>query len=155
MVAEPGSGPGRGPRMLNVPSQAFPAPGSQQRVASQGRSKVSGDAVVRLLQRPESVRAAEAGLCRSTRDPASGGVASLPQAVRSGLLFFTVRRTRRNGSGQRDFTARSAANLPSDLPPPLQVLLLCACDSQLSQHCLFCGHSWLTLNLITMLLNIC
>uniref|UniRef100_A0A8I6ABY9 Cytochrome b5 reductase 4 n=1 Tax=Rattus norvegicus TaxID=10116 RepID=A0A8I6ABY9_RAT len=26
--------------MLNVPSQAFPAPGSQQRVASQGRSKV-------------------------------------------------------------------------------------------------------------------
>lgn len=44
-VAEPGCGPSRGPRMLNVPSQAFPAPGSQQRVSSQGRSKVSGDAV--------------------------------------------------------------------------------------------------------------
>lgn len=39
-VAEAGCGPSRGPRMLNVPSQAFPAPGSQQRVASQGRSKV-------------------------------------------------------------------------------------------------------------------
>lgn len=40
LVAEPVRGPGSGPRMLNVPSQAFPAPSSQQRVSSQGRSKV-------------------------------------------------------------------------------------------------------------------
>lgn len=52
LVAEPVRGPGSGPRMLNVPSQAFPAPGSQQRVASQGRSKVSGDAVVYWLKCP-------------------------------------------------------------------------------------------------------
>ena len=39
-VAEPGCGPSRGPRMLNVPSQAFLGPGSQQRVSYQGRSKV-------------------------------------------------------------------------------------------------------------------
>ncbi|XP_008590819.1 PREDICTED: cytochrome b5 reductase 4-like [Galeopterus variegatus] len=35
-----GRGPGQGARMLNVPSQSFPAPSSQQRIASGGRSKV-------------------------------------------------------------------------------------------------------------------
>ena len=39
--ADPGQGPGQGSRMLNVPSQSFPGPSSQQRVASGGRSKVS------------------------------------------------------------------------------------------------------------------
>jgi len=33
-------GAGRAGRMLNVPPQAFPAPGSQQRVAAGGRTKV-------------------------------------------------------------------------------------------------------------------
>lgn len=33
-------GAGQGSRMLNVPSQSFPGPRSQQRVASGGRSKV-------------------------------------------------------------------------------------------------------------------
>lgn len=40
-AADPGQGPGQGSRMLNVPSQSFPGPSSQQRVASGGRSKVS------------------------------------------------------------------------------------------------------------------
>lgn len=40
-AADPGQGPGEGSRMLNVPSQSFPGPSSQQRVASGGRSKVS------------------------------------------------------------------------------------------------------------------
>lgn len=40
-VSDPGQSPGQGSRMLNVPSQSFPAPSSQQRVASGGRSKVS------------------------------------------------------------------------------------------------------------------
>ncbi|XP_033619260.1 cytochrome b5 reductase 4 isoform X2 [Fukomys damarensis] len=36
----PGRGPDQRSRMLNVPSQSFPAPSSQQRVVSGGRSKV-------------------------------------------------------------------------------------------------------------------
>uniref|UniRef100_A0ABI7X7G1 Cytochrome b5 reductase 4 n=1 Tax=Felis catus TaxID=9685 RepID=A0ABI7X7G1_FELCA len=39
-AVDPEQGPGQGSRMLNVPSQSFPAPSSQQRVASGGRSKV-------------------------------------------------------------------------------------------------------------------
>lgn len=38
----PGRARGWSFKMLNVPSQSFPAPRSQQRVASGGRSKVSG-----------------------------------------------------------------------------------------------------------------
>ncbi|XP_021581715.2 cytochrome b5 reductase 4 isoform X4 [Ictidomys tridecemlineatus] len=39
-MSDSGQSPGQGSRMLNVPSQSFPAPSSQQRVASGGRSKV-------------------------------------------------------------------------------------------------------------------
>lgn len=123
-----------GPRMLNVPSQAFPAPGSQQRVASQGRSKVSGDAVAYWLW--------DCSCCWSW-PPGSGVVASLPQAAFSSLLFFTVR-TGLSSSGQRDLTARQVTREDWGLQTshPIYRHLSKSCSSmhvtaKLSQHCLF------------------